>query len=407
MKNFLKRHDAFNKLLALLAGIVLWATVTTINNPIVTVNYTDLIVEFSSLNYIEDSYNLVLISDEFPRVDIKVKGSNDDISRLSTSNIKLSADLSGITQPGEYLIDYTVKLPFDGVVVSAKSPEKITITVDEVQSRRIAVDINVFGESASGITYNIPYVDKEITVSGPLSELVKIDSAVVNIDINGRDDDIAGDFEIVLLDEDGKTLDSSEYVMSDKYVMLEFLSYQTKTVPIKPLFEFVSGITEDDIKSYQLSQTEVTIKGRPDVISGISEITVGPIKIDSISDYSGSVVANIPKLENITYISEIESSLTVDIEFYGVETKVFNVSKFVFDDGIDDLVSVAVKSLEIRLSGSSNAISQVDVSSISIKPIFNYDNLVSGENEIKCQIIVDSDANVSVDGDYYVILEVE
>lgn len=406
MNDFIKRHDVWTKLLALTAGVVLWATVTSINNPVVTVNYTDLIVEFSSLSYIEDTYNLVLVSDEFPRVDIKVKGSNDDISRLSTSNIKLSADLSGITQAGVYNIDYTVKLPFDGVVVSSKSPEKITITVDEIDSRRIDVEVNVFGEPASGITYNIPYVDKEVTISGPLSELVKINSAVVNVDISGKRDDIIEDFEIILLDENEKQISSSEFVMSDKFISLEFLCYHTKTVLIKPLFEYFNGITEDDIKSYKVSQTEVTIKGRPDVISDIDEILVGPIKITSIADGVGSATVSVPKIDNVTYISDIESSVTVDVEFFDLESKTFNVSKIVFDDEIEGVV-VATKSLEIRLSGYANEIDKVDVSDISIVPIFDPLKLVSGENEVICEIIIDGDFDVQIDGEYFVILEVE
>ena len=92
---------------------------------------------------------LMLLSDEDYLVDIKVTGSRQDVSKIDSGNIQVVADLSGISEAGEYKLTYSVIYPGDvpsGSVSSQKDPDRVTVVVASKRTKEIPVRVRYDGD---------------------------------------------------------------------------------------------------------------------------------------------------------------------------------------------------------------------------------------------------------------------
>ncbi len=71
-----------------------------------------------------------------------------------------------------------------------------------------------------------------VRLSSPESIVNKVASATVDVDVTGFTSNIGTDADIVLLDSEGNTVDSSQVSMNIKTVRVNVVIYETKYVPI-------------------------------------------------------------------------------------------------------------------------------------------------------------------------------
>ena len=407
MGEFIKKYDIFNKIIAVCIGATLWAVVINIENPIISSPLNDLVVEFSSLNLIQDNYDLVIVSDEFPKVDIKLKGSRDDIARLSPGNTKVIADLSGINKPGEYEIDYTVKLPFSGIEIVSKYPEKLHIVVDEIQIKKIPVKILLEGEPARGFVFENISNNHEITISGPSNELEKVVKAQVNIDVSDVSKSINGEYEVSLIGESDKVIKSANITQSNKAIKVSLPISKVKEVPVEVDLKYGSIVSSKKIAGYEIDIPKVTIIGAPSYIDSITSINLGVIDIDQTQDGKSKFLFNVPQIENIKYLTKMPENITVSIQFTDYETRNFDVTSFVISEELTDLVSVFTETISIQISGSAKELDTIAEGEIMIEPVLDIGNLQTGQHEVDCKITIDNSYEFDIEQQYKIVVDVK
>lgn len=404
MKDFFVKHDLLNKLLAVSVAVVMWAIVTNIKNPIEQVWHNDLVAEFSSINFIEDTYNLVIISDEFPKVNIKVKGTSDDLLRVTPSNIKVSADLSGITKAGSYQIDYSIKLPFSGIEVVNKYPDKLSITVDEISVKQVPLEVEFVGTAEKGYSYNLPKIDSEIKVSGPLTELNKISRAVVYIDIDNKSDDISKSFEILLKDASDKKVSSDEITQSEKEVDIAIIALKTKEVPLEVELNFGTTVKEKSINGYKVEPETIQITGRSSVVDAINSINLGTINVDD-SFESESIIFALPKNDNITYgFNDAVKTSLIKTDYTNQK---YDVTNFEIDDEIIERIEIKTDVINVELFAFVADLGSIDADDIKIIPNINLDVLPVGIHEVETTVVINSEKDFDIYDSYKMKVEVK
>ena len=87
-------------------------------------------------------------------VSLTWKGSWRDIGSLDKNNVSVSVDVSRITQPGTYELDYVPNYPphiaTSAISLQEGQPQKISVTVSEIYSQTFPIQPLLKGSVASG-----------------------------------------------------------------------------------------------------------------------------------------------------------------------------------------------------------------------------------------------------------------
>ena len=97
------------------------------------------------------------------------------------------------------------------------------------------------------------------------------------------------------------------------------------TLPVKVAFSNLpSGMSADDI-DYRVDHSTITVIGTPDVISGLSEVTLSPIDLTQISPSSDKFEVSAALNDGVRIFDSIETfTVTVDVSDYA--ESVFTIS---------------------------------------------------------------------------------
>ncbi|MFI3115015.1 MAG: hypothetical protein R3Y12_02605 [Clostridia bacterium] len=352
MSEFIKKHDLLNKILALALAIILWAVVVNIKNPIITVSYQDILVNYISLDMVDDDYELVIISDEYPLADIKIRGIRTEIAQVNEANIEITCDLAHIKEPGVYEVLYNVKLPFSDMEVINKSPDYLTVEIDYIQTRTIPVEVELLGLPALNYSYQTVIAEPDIVISGPSTEVSRISNAYISIDVDGKFSDIEELAEVYLIDYEENIVVSENIKQSDYMLSVEMPVYKTLSVPIDVDLVFGDVVSEKAINGYTISPTRVYIIGRPMYISEITSINLGELEIDDTQYGKSEFVFALPYIENINYTTQTGNSATVTILFTDYLVQEMEITNFAYDSEEYHEFEIVDEAIIIELAGS-------------------------------------------------------
>ncbi|MFI3226903.1 MAG: CdaR family protein [Clostridia bacterium] len=361
MSEFIKKHDLINKVIAVSVAIILWAVVMNIKNPVMTKSYNDILVDFTSLSLIEDTYGLVMISDQFPTVDVKLKGNRDDFVQTDVTNIVVSADLSHIKEAGEYTIEYNVKTPYSNMEVTSKYPEYLTVIMDVMEIKEIPVEVEITGVPIPNYSYNEIQTSSTITVSGPHNELSKIEKAYTTVDVTDGASTISGTYDIVLLDAYGSEISSSNITQSTKTVDITLPVLHTVSVPLTVDLVYGDVVNAKRIEGYTLETTHVSIIGAPEYVDTINTIYLGEVNTDDTQYGKDEFIFGLPYMSNVSYVTGTSTSVTVTIDFTDYTTGYFDISNYIYDEEmLDENMIIKDESVEVAISGSNADLSALE-----------------------------------------------
>lgn len=260
----MQKHKLISAIVALLIAMVLWAYAVTYVSPEDNKTIHDIPVKFKTEDVLQ-ARGLILTSGRDQTIDLKVSGKRSDLVKLSADNIKLTADLSNITEAGTWDITYTITYPDTvangNIVVESKSSSTVRVEVSMATVKTLKPSLNISGELAEGYLLDDSKIScdvESITITGPSYEVDAIESARVDVDVSGMDaaENVTCTYQ--LLDSNDKKVTLSELCevsltraegsteTSDEVIVtLPILRY--KEVTLKATLENTpDGITVDD-----------------------------------------------------------------------------------------------------------------------------------------------------------------
>ena len=401
MKKWLEKHDIFTMLLSILAALILWNYIMSVQNPTRTLEYRDIPVQLTGVEDLNNSYNLQVISGADTTVSVRVSGSSSRLATLTASQIKVRADVSEIiTAPGTYELSYLVVLPESGMTCVKRNPDTVTVTVDRVETKSVPVTVQLTDSAPDGYLYDDAIPNTEtIRITGPESELDQVSTALVTVDSANLKETTAGTYFYSLVDQDGKDVDMSNISRSTASVGVTVPVKKIKTVPLE-----VSLAPEDngmDITA-EISPKEVQIVGDPDTVKNIENISLGAINVNTAAN--GDTFDFKINAPTGTRLNDGEpTSATVTIAIDDSVTKKFTTSEITLNDTSKDSkakVELETKSLEVELSGSQSVLDSVKSSDIKVVAELASADLSAGRHTIGATI--NTPDGVTVSGNYSV-----
>lgn len=396
-------------LLSLVIAFGLWLYVITIVAPESEQTYFDVPIKLHGSNVLE-SQGLMLISDENLTLDLKLQGTRTDLNKLTSSNITVIADLSGITSAGRHTISYNISYP--GIIageISVVSPEKQTIDVVLVEwaKKEVTIEVEYTGTLPSDYTAdrkNVQLNRNTVTVSGEKSVVERIEKATISIDLTDHTEDIVQDYALTFRDANGAavtlnnvTCDATEVTASLKIDMLKTLPLVVEVIP-------GGGMVQEDIQYEILERDHIMVAGPAATLANLDQIT---LTID-LSQLSATQTMRFPielpeGVTNVTGISQVMVYIVVP----EMTTKEFTInwSQFTLVNVPEGMtVAVQTENLIIEVRGRENRLEELQTEDIRI--LIDFSDAVEGSAQYTVTIEIDNVDGVGVTQEYTVYVNV-
>ncbi len=352
------------RFIALILSIALWLIVTYSLNPafVKTINSVEITYENS-----EDFYKKYSIMNDIPKtVDVMIRGSRNDVIGFKKDQLRATVDLSDVTDETKQVEVKVKQLPSKFAVARISEPN-IALEVDKNIVKKFQIKIHQIGETGGKTWVEFVPETKFVEVSGPQSEVEKIDEVAAIVDVADVKD---GAKESYLLEVVSKNpeLGVPEVSLNKVDIVIKTVLYTEKRVEVKPIFSGVPSGGVDLVK-YTVKPEELTLSAPVKTLNKLAEISSKPIEL---SQYTGvkTVSVNLDFDDDILKMMGKDKKVSLEMVFDKKMEKVleFN-SENVSITGVSDgkkAVILRPKTLKFDLSGYSKVVENIKLEDVYV-----------------------------------------
>lgn len=391
-------------LLSVAVALGIWFYVVTVVSPNSDKSFRDIKVESVGEKILNDNGLMITNMEDLSTVTLHLEGNRTDLNKLSSDNINISMDVSKISEPGTHALSYNITYPGDvasnSITVLNKDPGSIKVVVEERISKTIPVDKNYSGQTVDGYVAETEtaVLDVEnIVVTGPKTVIDLIETARIDVNLEGRNKSFRESFTYTLCDKEGRPVDAKHVVTDVAEVNLELRVVQVKEITLDVEVLAGGGVTREDC-TITLSTQTLKVSGSDTVLAGFDTLVLGTIDLSKILDQTSTVTfaVKLPEgVENKTGTTEVEVTVTLP----ALETKVLKVKNIKVENGTAE---VDEKEIEVTLRGPAANIRNITAADITV--IVDCAGKTSGQIEAK---IVCKDEKVGAVGTYTVTVTIK
>jgi YbbR domain-containing protein len=366
------------KLASLIFAVIVWFLVTNINDPVISVRYTNVPVSIKNGNLITDKGQVYTVLDGSDTISsVTIYAPRGVIDSLSQSNIVATADIQKLSSLNTVSIDCVTNKYYDKIDKIILSSDVVKLNVERKASKSLALTATTSGTVSDGyIIGDVTTEQNMVRISGPESFVNSVAKASVDVDVTGFTSNIGTDADIILYDYDGNPMDTSQQgvSMNIKSVRVNIQILETKYVPIN--YTVIGEPANGYALTGQIDSTpaEVLVAGRSSVISGLNVLEVEDESLD-VTGLTGNLTKTIDLTKSlptgaifgdsdfngtasvVVYIGPVvEETFEISTNKISIDGSVDGYEIFV-DDSEYDQVSLTLQGLRTNI----NAINPSDI----------------------------------------------
>ena len=244
-------------ILAIVIAIASWFVVMYTANPDITKKFTGIKVELTGGDVLRDSGYIITDEEDLPKLSVKLRGKRGDLMK-AIDNIRVYADVSGISEEGTFYVETSVKLPTNSLSLLKVSETEIPVTAKKQVTKEISLSVYQTGEAEGKLVKTEPATSK-ITVMGTEEELELIGGASVTVDISQITEDAVRECEVSIYGKEDVPEESLTTVsLKDPTAKVKCTVYNAKELPIK-VFASNTGEFILDEENTTVSPRTVTV----------------------------------------------------------------------------------------------------------------------------------------------------
>lgn len=259
------------------------------------------------------------------------QGNWREVSQLSRDNVSVSVDVSKITEPGEYELEFVPNYPAtvatSAVSLQSSIPQTVRVTVSKIYSKPMDIQPVFKGSVEDGYQAGEFIVEPEqVQISGTQEKVDSIHRVQVVLEQKKMKESFSGELELQFLDENGKTVDTTGLRLSAERASVYMPIVVMKDIPLTVDFIAGGGATADNIK-YTIEPAEVTVSGPEEVLEHLDRITLGSIDLaqvvgDYINEYPiylSAGLVNISGTDTAQVQVSVSGLVTKSVEVENIE----------------------------------------------------------------------------------------
>lgn len=383
-----------NKILPLLLSIViafaLWAYVITFVSSDREGTFYDIPVSYQGEALLEER-NLMIVSEEKPAVTLTLYGNRRELNKLDSSNITVIADLSKIGEAGIHSLRYNVYYPGDipdnAFTVQSQYPSMVKVEVERRITKEVPVNVTYKGtvqQDYIADKENIELDNPYVTISGPASAVDPITQAIVEVDLQDKNESFIESSRFTLCDAQGDPVDAK--MVEANIAEVSVTLYIKRVKEIKLVVEVVDGggATEETSK-ITIDPEVIKIAGNETALESIDEIILGTVELGTlIRDTDLKFDINVPAgFENLSG----RTVANVKVEFPDLMTTSLAVTEFTALNVPEGLaVEFITQELAVNVRGDKELIQKMTPEDVSV--IVDFANATMGSYTLKATIVM-------------------
>lgn len=285
--NKLFQNNKFLIILSLVISTITWVYMSmgTTNDTSVTISNIPIQIELPDQLV---NNGLQVFSDTEQTATVTVTGSRAVLGSISTKDITVTAATNGIDSAGTYQIPLSAVKTNPSAnfqIISTVTPSNVNVIVDYLRETSFPIQENVVYKVADGYYASTSLASKNITVSGPQTEIAKIAKVSASAELDGiLDDSTSATADILLYDKSGNRISTDLLKMEFGTVEASISVLPEKTVKVVP--EFMNkpeGLNlGDDMLSVEPS--EILLAGPKKVLDNTKSIKLESIDFATLSN---------------------------------------------------------------------------------------------------------------------------
>ena len=375
----------------------MWLYVMTVDSPEWENVFDGVTVELTGADGLA-KHNLAIYSGYGIKVDVTLSGKKSTLSKFTSDDIIVTADVSAVEASGRYNIKLSVDTPA-GCKLVGMSQDTMPLYVDEAAQAVVSLveqrENTSLPEGCFADEITVP-VDM-VTVTGPLSLLNKIKSALVTIDMSGVTKTTVLTEQIILVDAGGAKIDNPYIDYYPREISVEVPILKTVKVPIE--VQFKNGFLSYDNTVVSVVPAAVEVTGDAELI-GKGEL-VAPIVIDEKTAFETGRFDSVVALEPYDGVELSINKAKVSVVLKsGYTTKEFTVAEdSIRAEGAADGVDFSWKAspMTVTLLGPEDILREISDEELSaVLDLSPYSDTNTGTVRVKAEIRVDSEYNSDV-----------
>lgn len=367
-------------ILSILLAFFLWLYVMGEKNPIQNKDLMNVPVVLTNVDAITQA-NLVQIPDQTFNVDLTLSGRAFDLSKITTNDIKVIADMSIGLKKGTNNVPIKIIYPQSRISVIPKNKSSfITVKLDALAEKTVPVIINTVGNVKEGYGYTKPVSrPAEVLVSGPSNYVDSVFAASGSINISGNHTLISNSISVIPQDKNGVPV--SHINLSPTYIDATVSIKPSKEVPIKIDTYGVVG-SGKILKNIKPQLDRLVIIGDNKYLSRINEINTNALDLSKITN---SITVQLP-LNLPLGVASVDnvSDVKVDIILENKVEKTISYGITLKNKSQDYDYNLSTDYINATLSGPQSIMNTIDATSIS--PTIDVAKLTEGMQTMPVEV---------------------
>nr|WP_294367896.1 CdaR family protein [uncultured Ruminococcus sp.] len=285
--NKLFQNNKFLIVLALVISSITWVYMSmgTTNDTSVTISNIPIQIELPDQL---GNNGLQVFSDTEQTATVTVTGSRAVLGSISTKDITVTAATNGIDSAGTYQISLSAVKTNPSAnfqIISTVTPSNVNVIVDYLRETSFPIQENVVYKVADGYYASTSLASKNITISGPQTEIAKIAKVSASAELDGTlDDSTSTTANIILYDKSGNKISTDLLKMEFDTVEASISVLPEKTVKVVP--EFVNKPDGLDLSDNMLSvePSKILLAGPKNVLDSTDSVKLESIDFATLSN---------------------------------------------------------------------------------------------------------------------------
>ena len=364
-----------NKVLTLLASIfiafAMWLYVITVVSPgsEVTIDSIPVILR-NEPNLNERGF--MVIAEELPTVTLTLSGNRSDLAKLDRTNITLAVDLSTVSERGTHKLSYKPTFPAsvadDAITIENRMPGTVELQIELLTHKDVPVVLDYKGNVDPNFIAdkeNVLMDSPTIHIQGPDPVVQQITQAVIEVDLEGKTEHIAGAYRYTLCNAQGAPVDAAMITTDVSEVNVALKVYRYKEIDLVFDVIYGGGATQETAIIEYMPKT-INIAGSEAALAAFADqLVLGTIDLAAV--YEDSVLEFPVTLPgDLTNLSKLET-VQVSVSFPELVTKKIWANQFKIINAPKGLeAEMVTQVLEVQVRGPKDLVEKMMADSVTV-----------------------------------------
>ena len=411
MQNEKNPRRALYILLSVLIALAIWIYVDEFGNNggarLVKQEVTDIPIEYIGEEMLADRGLMLIENGTSTTMDLTLEGTRRLVTQLDRSKIRITADLSGVSNAGLQTIDYIIsysdgKFSGGAIAVKERSFYKATVNVSELNSEIVEVRCELVGNVAEGYSAGqIQLSQDTVEIRGQAEDIDPVSYAKITLNI-GKDavETISEALTCQFYDENDQLIENEGIHPTVDHIQATLPVYVTKEVKLAVAFKEAPGASSSNLK-YEISPSSITVSGEASKLRNVDTIVLGEFDLmDLVGNDSAthSYAIIIPDgCQNLSGVTRATLEVKFkDMAITNVATSLFQYTNL----PSNKMVTVLTEEVPVRIFGTSEDVTDVAGENITLIVDLGDYSGAAGVYTVPAMVDITASGDIGVSGTY-------